>query len=370
MNAEQILDALGKVNETYVEEAVSGARKKKSPVWLRWGAAAACLCLCAVGILQLWNPGMGKDSQISSLAVEDGNLYYSVCSKGGYYWNENMKKPKRLLKGDAFVQTSQGLVFVSFPKNAVYQIEGAQLTKIGAAGVKDLLKDPVLIDIQDGFAYWKGEESGEANDLLASKIVCTNLETGEAETLVEGEVISAQTMRENTLYYEAKAQAEKKHRIAAYDVLKKQETILYEFPEPKDGNAIWNQVYFAKDAIILQREKGLYTLSYQGGTPQYLTQQIPITAAFDSDDGKIYFETAFNVNREPDEGEGTRESLVSVDLETGRLHELAELTKNGTAAYTYTKICVAENGYYFTDPQKGLFYHRFADESDIQITKD
>ena len=44
MNAAQFSYALGKVNDKYIMEAITYERKKKSG-WLKWGAAAACLCV-------------------------------------------------------------------------------------------------------------------------------------------------------------------------------------------------------------------------------------------------------------------------------------------------------------------------------------
>lgn len=55
MTARQVLEALGQVNETYLEEAEQMQPTKKRNSWKKWGAAAACLALAAlllVGILQ------------------------------------------------------------------------------------------------------------------------------------------------------------------------------------------------------------------------------------------------------------------------------------------------------------------------------
>ena len=53
MNAEQLLDAMGALDEDLVLQTERLREKKKRPAWLKWGAFAACLCLIAVGVLAL-----------------------------------------------------------------------------------------------------------------------------------------------------------------------------------------------------------------------------------------------------------------------------------------------------------------------------
>lgn len=47
MQVKQFFDAMGEVNERYVQEALT-YKKARRPVWVWWGAAAACLVLAAV----------------------------------------------------------------------------------------------------------------------------------------------------------------------------------------------------------------------------------------------------------------------------------------------------------------------------------
>lgn len=48
MNERKLPEAVGEVNDSYVEEAASYQKGRKAPLWLRWGAVAACLCVAAV----------------------------------------------------------------------------------------------------------------------------------------------------------------------------------------------------------------------------------------------------------------------------------------------------------------------------------
>lgn len=49
MNAKKFSEALGNVRDDYVNEAATYRHSSKSLSWVKWGAAAACLCLVAAG---------------------------------------------------------------------------------------------------------------------------------------------------------------------------------------------------------------------------------------------------------------------------------------------------------------------------------
>ena len=54
---------MGEVNDSYVEEAAEYRKSRKAPLWLRWGAVAACLCVAAVSgaVLLRGNEGLTPD---------------------------------------------------------------------------------------------------------------------------------------------------------------------------------------------------------------------------------------------------------------------------------------------------------------------
>lgn len=70
MRKEEFCEVFGDIRESYVAEARAG-RKTKQPVWLKWGAAAACLCLMAVGVF-LWHSGSGSPGTATTLGGESG----------------------------------------------------------------------------------------------------------------------------------------------------------------------------------------------------------------------------------------------------------------------------------------------------------
>ena len=56
MKKEEFCQVLGDINENYVKEA-RASRKAKNPGWIKWGAAAACLCLLVAGGLMFAQNG-------------------------------------------------------------------------------------------------------------------------------------------------------------------------------------------------------------------------------------------------------------------------------------------------------------------------
>ncbi len=49
MNAKKFSEAMSELDAKYVDEAINYKRKTKKPVWAKWGAVAACLCLVLSG---------------------------------------------------------------------------------------------------------------------------------------------------------------------------------------------------------------------------------------------------------------------------------------------------------------------------------
>lgn len=74
MKEERILDVLGKVDEKYIKEADPEAKKRrKVPVWAKWGAMAACLCLMVVATIPLWQQSPADDRDGANSIVVSGN---------------------------------------------------------------------------------------------------------------------------------------------------------------------------------------------------------------------------------------------------------------------------------------------------------
>ena len=55
MNKEQIFEAIGDIDEQYIHEAQVAVKRKTRPVWVKWGAVAASVCLACVGGVIAYN---------------------------------------------------------------------------------------------------------------------------------------------------------------------------------------------------------------------------------------------------------------------------------------------------------------------------
>lgn len=57
MNTKKFSDAMSEIDSKYVDEALNYKKKVKKPVWIKWGAMAACLCLMLVGSVMFLQNG-------------------------------------------------------------------------------------------------------------------------------------------------------------------------------------------------------------------------------------------------------------------------------------------------------------------------
>ena len=79
MNAKAFSDAMSELDNRYIDEALNYKRKAKKPIWVKWGAIAACVCLmipltaCAIDIIQ-YNAAADYLNSLG-IAVEDLSDY-------------------------------------------------------------------------------------------------------------------------------------------------------------------------------------------------------------------------------------------------------------------------------------------------------
>lgn len=53
MNAKKFSEAMSELDSKYIEEALNYKKKAQKPVWIKWGAMAACLCLIAAAAITI-----------------------------------------------------------------------------------------------------------------------------------------------------------------------------------------------------------------------------------------------------------------------------------------------------------------------------
>lgn len=103
MRGTELLDKMELVEPAYVEAADARTGKRRK-IWLRWGAAAACLCLAAVGALTVRLRSVPESPEFANLEpltipeLRTGGmgfesyLWYDIAeSDNGNPWSEKMK---------------------------------------------------------------------------------------------------------------------------------------------------------------------------------------------------------------------------------------------------------------------------------------
>ncbi len=105
MKAEKFSEALGNVRDDYINEANTYNRSSKSRSWIKWGAAAACLCLVAAGsgvlISRNFNkPVTGNENDITIDGGEKGGVT-GGGDKGGVTGGGTATEPGGLTGGDS-----------------------------------------------------------------------------------------------------------------------------------------------------------------------------------------------------------------------------------------------------------------------------
>lgn len=86
MTAERMFELIGNTEEDMIADAAEGSERKKQPAWLRWGAAAACLCILAAGAFAaarqlLPSPGGGYLTEVGDPIAPGGSWPEGVDPK-------------------------------------------------------------------------------------------------------------------------------------------------------------------------------------------------------------------------------------------------------------------------------------------------
>ena len=77
MNVKKFSDAMSELDTKYVDETLNYKKKSKQPVWIKWGAMAACLCLIVVAIItvpSMLNPGGNENEIPGGIAGSDQDI--------------------------------------------------------------------------------------------------------------------------------------------------------------------------------------------------------------------------------------------------------------------------------------------------------
>ena len=81
MRSIDLYTAVRAVDDDILERSETAVYGQKKNGWLKWGAMAACICLCVVGAISIFYPkGGSQDSNVQAIAaLELNGCYYEVC---------------------------------------------------------------------------------------------------------------------------------------------------------------------------------------------------------------------------------------------------------------------------------------------------
>jgi hypothetical protein len=79
MNAKKFSDAMSELDTKYVDEALNYKKKVKKPVWVKWGAMAACLLVIIVAVIPFVQITQDKLPTEYIQRIDFNNAYYEVC---------------------------------------------------------------------------------------------------------------------------------------------------------------------------------------------------------------------------------------------------------------------------------------------------
>lgn len=162
MKKEELFNIIGEVDEQKVTAAgmAMNTKKKSRPVWMKWGAMVACLCLVVVGALVvptlINNTPVGDIdtppvvADIAPMVCINGELYRDVSTQISY--TELNEETAYLGKIESEISSSYG-VSDGIPKEnfqANHSIVGSEVYRYG---------DDILIEING--KYWLYEKFSE-----------------------------------------------------------------------------------------------------------------------------------------------------------------------------------------------------------------
>ena len=159
MTSEKLYEAIGDISDNKIKEAKQ-VRKAKQPIWLKWGAMAACLCLVIVGAFMAPNlqnepqSGQGNNTQdIAPMVCISDTLYKQSAKQISY----GELKEEFVYLGEIESEISiDNSITNGIPKKnfqANHAIVGSKVYQFG---------DDIVIEIKG--AYWLYENFEDSSD--------------------------------------------------------------------------------------------------------------------------------------------------------------------------------------------------------------
>lgn len=150
----QLFSAIGQIDDKYIEEAAPKAGKKKQLIWLRYAAAAACVCLVILGGVGLfWQSPKSSEPPALPSSTTQGLSENSSSASGGNTKGpqaDNSSSEQSSLNTGAAAQTSSSpapqtsptrgenynYVNITLSNNGYYDyVTESKLKKLGIAAI-------------------------------------------------------------------------------------------------------------------------------------------------------------------------------------------------------------------------------------------
>ena len=354
MNAKKFSDAMSELDSKYIDEALNYKKKAKKPVWVKWGAMAACLCLIVVGGLGisrvLFNGNIGMQSACGhtnhDITILENDVYFTCQNDGVFIYHSKDGECEKITdEYGKLTKTSSGLLLFNDETGAVYQIFGNSVTTLC-----NIEAQSTVIGIIDNDLYYLSSDD--------KNIIATNLITGDNKEVfsIGNGYTTHQIINDNILYYSYYENDTASIKI--YDTTTDEQGELYRISTNNTNELI--KIYFYEEYIFIGTEKGLFYMPYTNTDPIFLTEYSPSSGAFDYYNGKVYFTVEADA----------KANLISVDVKTQEINEVVSLVESNGTVRTYTEIAICADGYYYTEPNNtngGLFYHSFNQTEEIRI---
>lgn len=171
MNAKKFSDAMSELDSKYIDEAINYKKKSKKPVWVKWGAMAACLCLIVVAIItvpSMLNPqesdggGGGTIADAPPMVYVNDTLYKQSTKQTSYNELKDdfvylgvIESDITNLQNNSNGNTSDGIPKENFQAN--HPIVGAKVYQYG---------NDIVVEIEGKYWLYEPIEENAENEVV------------------------------------------------------------------------------------------------------------------------------------------------------------------------------------------------------------
>ena len=82
MNRKDLYNSFNEIDDDILERSEAATQRKKKPVWIKWGAVAACLCLIISGLFPMFNQTGASPFVLTAYAMNSNTVSAVVMQEG------------------------------------------------------------------------------------------------------------------------------------------------------------------------------------------------------------------------------------------------------------------------------------------------